>query len=77
MVAGALKNIIEDTEFSSPNEPKNSLISSHKNARLLRLDVPDNIWKNGLKVVLESVYTHSDAEDGDRYYLEFASAFLP
>jgi hypothetical protein len=74
-VAYALKKVIEDAE--SPNESKSPLISSLKNARLLRLDVPDDIWRNGLKVVLESVHTHSDAKEGDRDYLEFVSEFMP
>jgi hypothetical protein len=75
VIAYALKKSIADTEF--PNEPNSPLISSLENARLLRLDVPDDIWRNGLKVVLESVYTHSDAKEGDRDYLEFVSEFMP
>jgi hypothetical protein len=42
-----------------------------------RSDISDEIWKKGLKVVLESVHTHSDAKEGDTDYLEFASAFIP
>jgi len=45
--------------------------------RSFREDVADDIWKAGLKVVLESVHTHSDAAPGDYEYLSFAGAFLP
>jgi uncharacterized alpha-E superfamily protein len=73
-VATALKSLINE------EEPKNimacPLIKALENARLIRSDVSNEIWTKGLKVVLESVYTHSEAEEGDKFYLEFASQFI-
>jgi len=34
------------------------------------------IWKNGLKVILESVHTHSKAQRGDRDYLKFVLRYV-
>lgn len=45
-------------------------------ARTFRSDVSDAIWLAGLKVVLESVRTHSDARPGDRGYLNFVSNYI-
>lgn len=77
-VAAALKTVIK------AEEPKDILacllIKAIGDARLIRSDVSDEIWTKGLKVVLESVYTHSPAdviERGDRFYLEFADKFIP
>ncbi len=77
-VAAALKAVIKE------EEPKDILSCLLKRAlegvRLIRSDVPDEIWTKGLKVVLESVYTHSPSdviEQGDTYYLEFADMFIP
>jgi len=46
------------------------------NTRLLRADVSDQLWKDGLKVVLRSVYNHSAAQAGDRDYLDFVSEYV-
>ncbi|MBN1973960.1 MAG: hypothetical protein JW787_10005 [Sedimentisphaerales bacterium] len=73
--AAALNTIIRGDQ--TENSRVKSLISSLENARMLRPDVSDEIWLKGLKVVLESVHTHSDAKEGDTDYLEFASAFMP
>jgi tRNA isopentenyl-2-thiomethyl-A-37 hydroxylase MiaE len=77
-VAAALKAVIKS------EEPKNILscllVKALEGARLIRSDVSEEIWAKGLKVVLESVYTHSPAdviEQGDTYYLEFADMFIP
>ncbi len=42
-----------------------------------RSDVSDDIWTNGLKVVLKSVGTHSKAQSGDTDYLDFVAPFVP
>ena len=73
--AAALKTVIN--EGQAENQRVKLLVSSLENIRMQRLDVSDDIWKKGLKVVLESVHTHSDAKEGDTDYLEFASAFMP
>jgi len=45
--------------------------------RQQRSDVSDDIWTNGLKVVLKSVGTHSQAHSGDTDYLDFVAPFVP
>jgi hypothetical protein len=44
--------------------------------RQTRADVTDDIWTKGLKVVLQSVHTHSDIQPGDREYLNFIRTFV-
>ncbi len=44
--------------------------------REVRPDISDELWNNGLKVVLESVHTHSTLARGDTGYLDFISRFL-
>jgi len=77
-VAAALKAMIKGEE---PKDILSCLVKKAiENARLICPDVSDEIWTKGLKVVLESVCTHSPAdviEQGDTYYLEFADMFIP
>jgi len=75
VVASALKTAI--TGDDAADELSHLLIEALEDTRLLRADVSDEIWKNGLKVVLQSVCDHSDMRTGDRDYLEFVSPFLP
>ena len=44
--------------------------------RDLRADVPDKIWRDGLRTVLQSVQRHSDLRPGEREYLGFISDFV-
>jgi hypothetical protein len=73
-VASALKATIAET--MPTNEIAAKLTGELENARLLRSDVDESIWKNGLKVVLESVHTHSNAQPGDYDYLSFISDYV-
>lgn len=75
VVATALKAAIQGTD--TDDALSNSLVKALAQTRSIREDVPDEIWTNGLKVVLESVYNHSDAQDGDTDYLDFVSDFVP
>jgi len=75
VVASALKTVIAGGDAA--DELSHSLIEALEDIRLLHADVSDEIWKNGLKVVLQSVYDHSDMRTGDRDYLKFISPFLP
>lgn len=60
------------------SDPLSEMLLERLNSiRLMRSDIDDKIWKAGLKVVLESVHTHSDAMPGDREYLAFADQFIP
>jgi hypothetical protein len=75
VVAAALKAAIQCSE--SDDELSNSLVKAIAQTRSMRKDVSNEIWTNGLKVVLESVYNHSEAQKGDTDYLDFASGFMP
>ena len=44
--------------------------------RNLHADVPDKIWRDGLRTVLQSVQRHSDLRPGEREYLGFVSDFF-
>jgi len=74
VIASALKTLIADGEPA--DELSGLLVNSLENTRLVRVDVPETIWKNGLKVVLESVHTHSKARPGDRDYLNFVLPYV-
>jgi hypothetical protein len=75
VVASALKTVMAGDDAA--DGLSHSLIEAIEDMRLLRADVSDEIWKKGLKVVLQSVYDHSDMQTGDRDYLDFISPFLP
>jgi len=44
--------------------------------RLLRSDVSDDIWRDGLLTVLQSVRRHSRLRPGEREYLDFVGHFI-
>ena len=44
--------------------------------RDFRADVPDKIWRDGLRTVLQSVQRHSKLLPGERNYLDFVSDFI-
>ena len=44
--------------------------------RELRSDVSDDIWRDCLRVVLQSVHRHSSLKPGCRWYLDFVSDFI-
>jgi len=74
IIASALKAAIAGDE---PADALSALlIKDLADTRRMRDDVPDTIWTNGLKVVLESVLNHSDARPGDRDYLTFIKNFV-
>ena len=60
----------EDTRARSLNESMESI-------RVLRSDIPDDIWRDGLRTVLESVHRHSSLKPGSRDYLDFVSDYVP
>lgn len=60
----------EDTRDRSLNESLESI-------RVLRSDIPDDIWRDGLRTVLESVHRHSSLKPGSRGYLDFVSDYVP
>jgi uncharacterized alpha-E superfamily protein len=73
IVADALRAAILDAE---PQDSRaRSLNESLESIRMLRSDVPDDIWWDGLRTVLESVHRHSSLKPGSRGYLDFVSDF--
>ena len=44
--------------------------------RRLRSDVSDDLWRDGLRTVLQSVHRHSNLRPGEREYLDFVSDFI-
>jgi len=74
IVADALRAVILDTE--PENTSAQSLSESLENIHVLRSDIPDDIWRDGMRTVLESVHRHSSLKPGCRLYLDFASDFV-
>ena len=70
LIAAILDAEPEDSRAQSLNE-------SLENIRMLRSDIPDDIWRDGLRTVLESVHTHSSLTPGARGYLDFVSDYVP
>ena len=74
IIASALKTAIAGSD--PVGELSAILINDLVQIRQMRAAVPDNIWTDGLKVVLQSVRTHSDLQPGDRDYLTFIQNYV-
>ena len=77
IIASALKTAIAGSE--PVGELSAILINDLVQIRQMRDDegaVTDSIWTDGLKVVLQSVHNHSDAQPGDRDYLAFIQDYV-
>jgi len=73
IVADALKAAING---NVPDGPRSvSLNDGLESIRELRSDVSDDIWRDGLRTVLQSVHRHSSLIPGCRWYLDFVSDF--
>ena len=70
LIAAILDAEPEDSRAQSLNE-------SLENIRMLRSDISDDIWRDGLRTVLESVHRHSSLIPGARGYLDFVSDYVP
>ena len=70
LIAAILDAEPEDSRARSLNESMESI-------RALRSDIPDDIWRDGLRTVLESVHRHSSLKPGSRGYLDFVSDYVP
>ncbi len=53
-----------------------SLNKDLEGERLLRSDVSDDIWRDGLRTVLQSVQRHSYLRPAEREYLDFVCDFI-
>jgi len=74
-VAAALKTALAGEV--PEDEAVRSLVEGLAEIRRFRADISDDLWIDGLKVVLESVHNHSHARSGDRGYLKFVQSFMP
>ncbi|MFB0553186.1 MAG: hypothetical protein ACETWQ_07720 [Phycisphaerae bacterium] len=74
IVDDALIAAILDAE---PEDSRAQLLNeSLENIRELRSDVSDDIWREGLRTVLQSVHRHSSLKPGNKWYLDFVSDFV-
>lgn len=74
VITSALKTAIDGSE--PVGELSAVLVNDLAGFRGIRPPVPDDIWTKGLKVVMESVHTHSDTKPGDRDYLAFIRNYV-
>jgi len=74
IVVHALKAAIHGD--TSENALAESLNQDLEEVRLLRSDVSDDIWRDGLLTVMQSVHRHSNLRPGKREYLDFVSYFI-
>ena len=74
MIASALKSAVADTE--PVDRLSAALVKDLAQTREMRASVTGDIWIKGLKVVLQSVHTHSDTQPGDREYLSFIQDYV-
>lgn len=74
IVAGALRAAIHDD--MSEDARVRCLSEGLEEIRQLRSDVSDDVWRDGLRTVLQSVHRHSSLRPGSRGYLDFVSDFI-
>ncbi len=75
VVAAALRAAISG---DSSDEPVvDDMLTRLCATRKMRADISDELWTDGLRVVLKSVRRHSKCQHGDTEYLDFVDAYLP
>src|SRR4051794_17459274 len=63
----ALRICMRGTEISDEEDPRVATVCDMLGAiRATREDVPDNIWRAGLRTVNDSVQRHSDLRPGEK-----------
>ncbi len=67
--AAILDDIPEDARAQTLNE-------GLEEVREIRSDISDDIWRDGLRTVLQSVHRHSSLIPGSRGYLDFVSDYV-
>jgi hypothetical protein len=75
LVSEALKAAIDNN--APQDEQAASIKERLQGIREIRSDVSDDIWRDGLRTVLQSVHRHSSLKPGSRGYLNFVSDFIP
>ena len=74
VIAAALRIAIAGGEAA--DEQTAGVVQALAGIREIRPDVSEELWGNGLKVVLRSVHNHSALQPGDTGYLDFVSSFM-
>lgn len=74
VIVSALETAIAGTE--AEEQLPALLVNNLTQTRKSKITVGNDIWIKGLKVVLQSVHTHSDIRSGDRDYLTFILNFV-
>jgi single-stranded DNA-specific DHH superfamily exonuclease len=74
IIADALKATIHGN--TAEDALAESLKEGLEEMRLFRSDVSDDVWRDGLRTVLQSVHRHSYLRPGEREYLDFVSNFI-
>lgn len=74
VVADALTAAIQNR--TPARETVADLVSALDQMRQIREDVTDELWRNGLQTILQSVHRHSKLRPGQRDYLEFVSPYI-
>lgn len=74
VMAAALQIAIAGGEAA--DEQTDGVVQALADIREIRPDVSEDLWENGLKVVLRSVHNHSGLQPGDTGYLDFVSSFM-
>ena len=74
VVADALKAAIHSE--TAENDLAESTNQALKEMRMLRSNVSDDVWRDGLRTVLQSVHRHSYLRPGEREYLCFVGDFI-
>ncbi len=52
------------------------LVKALATIRQLRAELPEDVWREGLRVVKESIRRHSDLQPGETKYLDFVKEYI-
>lgn len=74
IVADALKAAIHGE--TAENDLAESINQALEEMHGFRSDVSDDVWRDGLRTVLQSVHRHSYLRPGEREYLDFVDGFI-
>ena len=74
IIAEVLKSAIHN---NAPTDDRaQSLDRGLREIRQLRSDVPDDVWRDCLRTILQSVRLHSSLKQGSKGYLNFVSDYI-
>jgi len=71
----AIECLLSGTE--APGGTAAVLLEQLLAVREMRTDVPEHLWRDGLRVVADSIRTHSQRRPGEVGYLSFVGQYVP